>query len=875
MEQYCEAGTDIKALVEAQKEKARKHGDELTDDAAFDEVVADSCERMLLDSNALSKLAEFAAESESNRGIVEKIRDFIKKCLTRLRELYANKPVNSLEAQTVAEMRDAAEKLHSLFEDALMDAANAGRSASTTVSDGNVKHARKTVSDYSYASLTSKPDMKITIADPNNVPKNRADIVSEAKKRATKFGKFDAKDGSVKIHVNDIGRDVVLGTNGLRHGLDRRVEILAPVVLNAGEILQNSVQVNELIPRNANINESYVLVGVAKNSAHEPYIVSFVVNRYTNEVSSVDVLYSVNTKTEAIEKGSAGSLSPGVPAPSADRLTDPAISIARLLEYVNRYFPDILSEDVLRHFGHTSRPEGVIGESAIFSRKSPDGVSDRAALVETLKAGTNNPDVKAKLDEWAADIDKMEAEEDKLRSLKAQIKELSFAKGERDIAKLRALRDEATKTQNRISIYDKKILNIEGMESIKRLFESERYKTYKSAMEKASRKAKEADARWRERKLKQINRGRIIRLVNRMNKLYTKPTKESNVKEGERVLAGKATALAKVIFAEKVEKRDVASLEFPYATERELLELTRYRELLARREEIEREIKAEMDAESRIIDLSHDDRLSAMVKGVHGSKRYNLIRDYILNELSSEPIVLSDNRIAVVDRRDAQHIARNAGDKKAAEISHIKQIVERAKFVAEESSTKDNKFDKFLYYEALVKFDGETIPVYVNVGRAKNDSSYHIYDITQKIRDTAHRVNDVWRPVGNAIENGIPRDSISQNTEIVKPQSQTYINSDGAELDSINREIESLEELLSPLFERKEAEIERTKISDILGELASEYGALARSDIGYIQAAYDEDAYAYLDSLAKSEQFDGRTAKDMTSDELETVYLLH
>ncbi len=103
-----------------------------------------------------------------------------------------------------------------------------------------------------------------------------------------------------------------------------------------------------------------------------------------------------------------------------------------------------------------------------YSRKSSDGTSDRAALVETLKAGTNNPDVKAKLDEWTADIDKMEAEEDKLRSLKAQIKELSFAKGERDMAKLRTLRDEATKTQNRISIYDKKILNIEGMESIKR-----------------------------------------------------------------------------------------------------------------------------------------------------------------------------------------------------------------------------------------------------------------------------------------------------------------------------------------------------------------------------------------------------------------------
>ena len=40
--------------------------------------------------------------------------------------------------------------------------------------------------DYSYETLTAKPDMKVTLLD-NIVPNNRADVVSEAKKNAAKI----------------------------------------------------------------------------------------------------------------------------------------------------------------------------------------------------------------------------------------------------------------------------------------------------------------------------------------------------------------------------------------------------------------------------------------------------------------------------------------------------------------------------------------------------------------------------------------------------------------------------------------------------------------------------------------------------------------
>lgn len=82
-------------------------------------------------------------------------------------------------------------------------------------------------------------------------------------------------------------------------------------------------------------------------------------NKHTNEIQSIDVLYAVNAKTEP-----AGSLSPEVSTPP----TGSTISISNLLDYVNNYFPDILPESVLKHYGYSCRPEGNIGESALFSR---------------------------------------------------------------------------------------------------------------------------------------------------------------------------------------------------------------------------------------------------------------------------------------------------------------------------------------------------------------------------------------------------------------------------------------------------------------------------------------------------------------------------
>lgn len=235
---------------------------------------------------------------------------------------------------------------------------------------------------YTYDSLVSKPDMAVTRLS-GDVPGNRADVIYQAKQNAAKIGRFNPKDGSVSVHVKDIDTDVILGTAGLKHSLDRRFDVNAPVTVMAGSILENSVRVNEMTAQHPNANQSYVLIGAAQGSNGQLYVVRSVVNQFSNEVTSMDVLYAYNAKTEptlGIKEGTGRETIPNGPQRNAATITGSTISISELLDYVNDYFPDILPEEVLKHYGHESRPEGKLGESVLYSDRDPEAVKRNQIL---------------------------------------------------------------------------------------------------------------------------------------------------------------------------------------------------------------------------------------------------------------------------------------------------------------------------------------------------------------------------------------------------------------------------------------------------------------------------------------------------------------
>ena len=178
--------------------------------------------------------------------------------------------------------------------------------------------------------------------------------------------------------------------------------------------------------------------------------------------------------------------------------------------------------------------------------------------------------------------------------------------------------------------------------------------------------------------------------------------------------------------------------------------------------------------EQEIVDLTDDNELSKKVKGVFGSEKYERIRDHILESLEGTPLKFKDGVEADVDRSDALHIANKAANKKVAQIAQLKRLVETAEPYAEDNNVLHNKFNYFRYYRAMVKYGDETYPIYLNVGKAKNDNSYHLYDVTQKLRDTAGRIYGLERPKPNegyALLNDVSNNRLAQEQPTVNTQS--------------------------------------------------------------------------------------------------------
>lgn len=351
-----EKGIDeMTEVVEWYREKAENYSVTLTRDEVMDEIAADFAGNMMENPDL------FREFSQSNRTAAQKLLDSLKEFIAKVKSIFTGKARDAAAQEAYgkdfAELEAVAQKWQEAFDAAEQQAER----AKTAAGEGN---GRMMLKDYSYDALVRKPDMTLVLVEDADVL-TRKEVIDKALEEAKKYGGVN-QNGNVYVHVNDTDADVIISAKALRHGLDRRFTVNAPATLKVGEILQNAVRVNELVPKLDTVDATYVLMGAAKNKNNEPYIVQFVVNRASNEVMSVDVLYAINAKTEP-----AGSLSPeitGVPA----TLTGSSISIADLLTYVNRYFPDVLPESVLRHFGHSERPAGKLGEGALFSLKATD-----------------------------------------------------------------------------------------------------------------------------------------------------------------------------------------------------------------------------------------------------------------------------------------------------------------------------------------------------------------------------------------------------------------------------------------------------------------------------------------------------------------------
>lgn len=110
--------------------------------------------------------------------------------------------------------------------------------------------------------------------------------------------------------------------------------------------------------------------------------------------------------------------------------------------------------------------------------------SNRELLSNALETTAQNDDEKKMLTRYKEQIDLLNVEEQKLRELRGQIKDLSFAKGKRDTKKIMELQTQANNSATLINKYDRELLKLESAKVLKDVLEREKAMVRKRMEEK-------------------------------------------------------------------------------------------------------------------------------------------------------------------------------------------------------------------------------------------------------------------------------------------------------------------------------------------------------------------------------------------------------
>lgn len=196
---------------------------------------------------------------------------------------------------------------------------------------------------------------------------------------------------------------------------------------------------------------------------------------------------------------------------------------------------------------------------------------------------------------------------------------------------------------------------------------------------------------------------------------------------------------------------------------------------------------------NEVFEIEEDSELAEKIENSSKSK-YTVIRDYLIEKFYGQEFVMSDGRVAIMDKRDAQELSHKANKARTAQLGNLRKLIEKAQY---DHSTKEvihNKFVEFHYYTVSVKYKDQRFDLWINIGVAKNDGKNHIYSITNK-KEEAPTENGVVRPVGNALQNASSTNIIPENGENVNSDERKSVQRSYNPSNDVDITIEDVQEL--------------------------------------------------------------------------------
>ena len=408
---------------------------------------------------------------------------------------------------------------------------------------------------YSYKTLTSKPDMKVTqIGTEYESAKSysqqekqvlRKQLVKEGRENAEKFGYRDEKGICVK--VKDNGMEVIVNAKGLKHSLTNgnKIAELAPVIQNIGEVIENAIEVNQMEPKASKYTKSYLLIGSVKTPEGRICAIPMVIDNITSETGEMNRLHSVG-----INKGPAVHNAPPLTTSVASGITDPTVSIGELLKIVNSDYVGGLSMDVVKEFGYSARPDSKI-KNPIFSQTSSSSLTPRVLLstmtdgdIESLSQAETAAltEYQDTLRLYNAFDEKRAAARMRLNALKAESNQTSDVKEH-----IKLTQDTLKRMNSKLREIDTKLQEMEQSDIMRGMYEAELRRTieYRDVrtknMIKTERVLKraalaeqrkfyiESQQRRSESRKKTATRNQIVKIAGEFDSMLKNPTEKKYV----------------------------------------------------------------------------------------------------------------------------------------------------------------------------------------------------------------------------------------------------------------------------------------------------------------------------------------------------------
>ncbi len=347
---------------------------------------------------------------------------------------------------------------------------------------------------------------------------------SKAKSKAEKIIKpLTKKLGIINKPLSTTDVDIEFlftSSGGLAESLHKQLRYggsyvdFAKTLINLDRVLETAVLIEvhgdkyaETIRADENLEAVYVLLGAFGDGNNIIPVQAEI--KKSSDVGGRLYMTVAMTKIEADVVGSA----PGkIQTPSLVPASE--YSLAEVFRKINpqeghflKYVPDgflsgeqikskevAIEEDRVRIASYEKK-QPLTSNSDIQSQDRPDeSVSNRSLLANAFEGVAQNDIERRNIEEYKGKVDLINAEERKLRELRGQIKELSFAKGPKDTDKIRKLQLEANKTANRINIYDRQLLRLEASKPLQNVLDREK----KAAYKKAEQKGRDAMAAYKE-----------------------------------------------------------------------------------------------------------------------------------------------------------------------------------------------------------------------------------------------------------------------------------------------------------------------------------------------------------------------------------------